>query len=221
MNKMKVQGTTPGLIALGNETQADMLYPNRSRDNFVQLSKLFNTGYGMVKAVSPDSRVAIHSNAAGNKDQHNRCYGGLENRNTKYDIIDASYCPFQTEETARQIHEWADYIIARFGKDILIIETGYSQDKTLLDNTPRQLAHDEPYPDFFPLGQENFMLEPIKEIKQAEDCRILGFLYWGLVLIEVRGMEQELGAKDYVNNTALLDFERNRLEAPDASKYNG
>jgi arabinogalactan endo-1,4-beta-galactosidase len=220
MNKMKAQGTTPEFVALGNETQAGMLYPDGSCDNFVQLSELFNTGYDAVKAVSPDSKVVIHSNAAGDKDQYNWYYGELKNRNTKYDIIGASYYPFWTEKTAGQIREWADYITAKFDKDILIMETGYSWDKTLPDNTPGQLAHNGPYPDFSPLGQKNFMLELIKEIKQAKDCRILGFLYWDPIFIEVEGMGWELGAKNYVSNTTLFDFEGNRLEALDAFKYN-
>ena len=105
MNKMKAQGTTPEFVALGNETQAGMLYPDGSCDNFVQLSELFNTGYDAVKAVSPDSKVVIHSNAAGDKDQYNWYYGELKNRNTKYDIIGASYYPFWTEKTAGQIRE--------------------------------------------------------------------------------------------------------------------
>lgn len=71
-----------------------------------------------------------------------------------------------------------------------------------------------------PLGQKNFMLELIKEIKQAKDCRILGFLYWDPIFIEVEGMGWELGAKNYVSNTTLFDFEGNRLEALDAFKYN-
>ncbi len=124
------------------------------------------------------------------------------------------------KKTAGQIREWADYITAKFDKDILIMETGYSWDKTLPDNTPGQLAHNGPYPDFSPLGQKNFMLELIKEIKQAKDCRILGFLYWDPIFIEVEGMGWELGAKNYVSNTTLFDFEGNRLEALDAFKYN-
>lgn len=86
------------------------------------------------------------------------------------------------------------------------METGYSWDKTLPDNTPGQLAHNGPYPDFSPLGQKNFMLELIKEIKQAKDCRILGFLYWDPIFIEVEGMGWELGAKNYVSNTTLFDL---------------
>lgn len=63
------------------------------------------------------------------------------------------------------------------------METGYSWDKTLPDGTQGQLSDNGPYLDFSPLGQKNFILEQIKEIKQAKDGRILGFLYWDPIIL--------------------------------------
>lgn len=220
MTKMKAQGTTPEFVALGNETQAGMLYPDGSYENFAQLSELYSAGYDAVKSVSQNSKVIIHLNAAGDKDQYNWYFGELKNRNTKYDVIGASYYPFWTQKSAAQMREWADYITAKFDKDILIMETGYSWNKTLPDGSPGQLRDNGPYPDFTPLGQKSFILELIKEIKQAKDCRILGLLYWDPIFIEVQGMGWELGAKNFVSNTTLFGFEGNRLEALDAFKYN-
>ena len=220
MNKMKAQGTIPEFVALGNETQSGMLYPDGSYENFAQLSELYNAGYDAVKAVSQDSRVIIHLNAAGDKDLYNWYFGELKNRNTKYDVIGASYYPYWTQKNAAQMREWADYISAKLDKDILIMQTSYSWNKTLPDGTPGQLSDNGPYKDFSPLGQKNYMLELIKEIKQAKDCRILGFLYWDPIFIEVEGMGWELGAKNYVSNTTLFDFSGNRMEVLDAFKYN-
>lgn len=220
MTRMKAQGTTPEFVALGNETQAGMLYPDGDCKNMLQLSALYNTGYDAVKAVSEDSKVIIHSNAAGDRDQYNWYFGELKNWNTKYDIIGASYYPFWTNKNTTQLLEWANYISAKFDKDILIMETGYSWNKTLPDGTSGQLSHNGPYKEFSPLGQKNFILELIKEIKQAKDCRILGFLYWDPIFIEVAGMGWELGAKNYVSNTTLFDFSGNKLEVFDAFKYN-
>lgn len=220
MSKMAAQGTTPEYVSLGNETQAGMLYPDGSCDNFAQLSALYNAGYEAVKAVSKDSKVIIHSNAAGNRDQYNWYFGELEKRGTQYDIIGASYYPFWTNISAAEMREWADYISVKFDKDILIMETGYAWSRTLPDKKPGQLAHNGPYTDFSHLGQKNFMLELIKEIKQAKNCRILGFLYWDPIFIEVPGIGWELGDKNYVSNTTLFDFEGNAQEVFDAFKYN-
>lgn len=220
MNKMVEQGTTPEYVSLGNEIQAGMLYPDGSVDSMGQLTELINSGYDAVKAVSPDSKVILHSNAAGNKEQYEWFFGELQDRGAKYDIIGASYYPFWTNMTASEIREWADDIIDRFDKDILIMETGYSWDRYLPDGTSGQLSHNGPYTDFSHLGQKNFMLELADEIKKTKDCRILGFLYWDPIFIEVPGTGWELGDKNYVSNTTLFDFNGNRQEVFDAFKYN-
>lgn len=220
MSKMAAQGTTPEYVSLGNETQAGMLYPDGSCDNLTQLSALYNAGYEAVKAVSEETKVIIHSNAAGDRSQYNWYFGELKNRGTKYDVIGASYYPFWTGISASDMREWADYISAKFDKDILIMETGYAWKRTLPDGTPGQLSHNGPYTDFSHLGQKNFMLELIKEIKQAKNCRILGFLYWDPIFIEVPGIGWELGGKNYVSNTTLFDFDGNAQEVFDAFKYN-
>lgn len=220
MSQMKAQDTTPEFVALGNETQAGMLYPEGSYQNMAQLSALYNAGYDAVKAVSPNSKVIIHSSGAGDKDLYNWYYGELKNWHTKYDIIGASYYPFWTNKSAAQMREWADYISAKFDKDILIMETGYSWNRTLPDGSSGQLSHNGPYQDLSPRGQKNYMLELIKEIKQAKENRILGFLYWDPIFIEVTGMGWELGAKNPISNTTLFDFGGNRLEVFDAFNYN-
>lgn len=220
MTKMAAQGTTPEYVALGNETQGGMLYPEGSYEDFAQLSELYNTGYEAVKAVSKESKVIIHLDGAGNKDQYNWYFGELKNRGTQYDIIGASYYPFYTKLNASQMREWADYISAKFDKDILIMETGYKWNPTLPDGKPGQLADNGPYKDCSRSGQKNFMLELIKEIKQAKDCRILGFLYWDPIFIEASETGWELGADNVVSNAALFDFNGNAMEVFDAFKYN-
>lgn len=220
MCKMKEQGTSPEFVSLGNETQSGMLYPDGGFENMSQLAELYNVGYDAVKAVAPESRIIIHLNDAGSKDLYNWYFGELNNRNVKYDIIGASYYPFWTNRSAKEMREWADYIINKFDKDIMIMETGYSWNKTLPDGTPGQLSHNGPYEDFSPKGQKEFILELIDEIKLAKDCRIIGFLYWDPIFIEANGIGWELGGANVVSNTTLFDFNGNRLEVFDAFKYN-
>lgn len=220
MKKMEAQGTTPEYVALGNETQSGMLYPEGSYENFAQLSELYNAGYDAVKAVSGTTKVIIHLNNAGSKDQYNWYLGELRDRGTKYDIIGASYYPYWTNLSASQMREWADYITAKFDKDMIIMETGYSWNRTLPDGSAGQLSHNGPYTDFSPTGQKNFMLELTNEIKKAKDCRILGYFYWDPIFIEVPGIGWELGGKNLVSNTTLFDFNGNVQEVFDAFRYN-
>lgn len=221
MNKMAAQGTTPEYVSIGNEVQAGMLYPDGDAvNNMSQLSELFNAGYDAVKAVSPDSKVIIHSSGAGDRDLYQWFFGGLQDRGTKYDIIGASYYPFSefNNKRASEIREWADDISNQFDKDILIMETGYSWNPTLPDNKPGQLGNNGPYKEMTPLGQKNFVLELADEIKKSD--RIIGFLYWDPIFIECNDLGWELGGDNVVSNTTLFDFQGNRLEVFDAFKYN-
>lgn len=220
LQRMKAQGTMPEYVALGNETQSGMLYPDGSYENFAQLVELYNAGYDAVKAVDETSKVIIHLNAAGSNDLYNWYLGELADRNCKYDIIGASYYPYWTQMSASQIRVWADYIAEKFGKDIMLMETGYSWSRTLPDGTAGQLSDNGPYTDFSPMGQKNFLLELISEIKKSDGCHILGLLYWDPVFIETTGLGWELGADNIVSNSTLFDFSGNALESFNAFKYN-
>lgn len=221
MTRMAAQGTTPEFVSLGNESQAGMLYPDGNcTDGMPRLCELYNAGYEAVKAVAPESKVIIHSNAAGDREQYNWYFGELQDRGVKYDVIGASYYPFFTDKKAAEIREWADYIAEKFDKDILLMEVGYAWNPTLPDGKTGQLGHNGPYPEMTKPGQKNFMLELMDEIKKSENCRILGLLYWDPIFIECGDLGWELGADNVVSNTTLFDFDGNALEVFDAFKYN-
>ena len=223
MQRMADQGTTPEYVSIGNEVQAGMLYPTGDAvEQPAQLAELFNAGYEAVKAVSPESKVIIHSNAAGNRDQYEWFFGLLRDRGVQYDIIGASYYPYSefTNLSAKDIRLWADDIAASFDKDIILMEVGYAWNPTLPDGSGGQLGDNGPYTDMTPSGQKNFILDLIHEIKLTENCRILGFLYWDPIFIEVPGLGWELGGDNVVSNTTLFGFDGEALEVFDAFKYN-
>lgn len=223
MNQMKDQGTTPEFVSLGNETAGGILFPDGKSTNFYQLSELFNQGYDAVKAVSPETKVIIHLDDAGNADKYEWYFGGLNTYGTKYDVIGASYYPFWTKKTVEEIAEWAEYQSDKLDKDILIMETGYNWNPTLPGGSKGQLKDNGPYENIYPSspeGQKNFLYECFNGIKGMANGRVLGDVYWDPVMINVPGVGWELGAPNVVSNTTLFDFEGNSLLALKAFKYN-
>jgi len=223
MMKMKDQGTIPQFVALGNETDCGILFPDGSYQNFAKLAELYNQGYNAVKAVSPDSKVIIHLSDAGNQTKYDWYFGELNRSGARYDIIGASYYPFWTKKTTTEIREWANYVSTKFNKDIFILETGYNWNPTLPSGYSGQLSNNGPYENIYPstpLGQKNFLLELFSEIKKAQNGCIVGCLYWDPIMIEVPGIGWELGAPNVVSNSTLFDFSGNSLEALDAFEYN-
>jgi len=223
MTQMKNQGTTPEFVSLGNETAGGFLFPDGGYENFNQMAELFNKGYDAVKSVSPNTKVIIHLDDAGNSGKYDWFFGELSAAGGKYDIIGASYYPFWTDRTVGQIKEWANYQSSSLGKDVLIMETGYNWNPTLPSGWAGQLTDNGPYDNIYPSsreGQKNFLYECFNGLKSVDNGRVIGDVYWDPVMIEVSGVGWELGASNVVSNTTLFDFQGNALPSLKAFKYN-
>lgn len=224
MNRMKEQGTTPQYVSLGNESNDGILFPEgQISKSWTNFAALINMGYKAVKDVSPTSKVILHLSDAGNNDTYDWFCSSCIKYNINYDVIGSSYYPFWTKRTATQMREWADYISAKYNKDIFIMESGYNWNPTLPSGYPGQLSNNGPYQGIYPSspqGQKDFLLELHSEIKKCKNGRVIGNLYWDPVMIAVPGVGWELGAPNVVSNTTLFDFSGNSLPSLDAFKYN-
>jgi arabinogalactan endo-1,4-beta-galactosidase len=223
MTRMKQQGTTPEFVSIGNEIAGGIVLPDGASSNFARMVEYINAGSNAVKAVSTATKVVLHVDDGGNKDKYDWFFGNCKTYAAKYDIIGASYYPFWTQKTMDQIVDWAEYISAKFDKDIFIMETGYNWNPTLPDGKGGQLGNNGPYTNIYPSspeGQRDFLYEVFSGIKNVKDGRLIGDLYWDPVMIEVPGVGWELGADNVVSNTTLFDFNGNALASLKAFKYN-
>ena len=223
MNKMRAQGTTPEFVSLGNEIAGGILLPSGSSDDFKSLSDLLKEGYNAVKAVSPSTKVILHLQDGGDPDMYNWFFGRCQSYDLKYDIIGASYYPFWTKKTVPQIRDWANYVSAKYDKDIMIMETGYNWNPTILSGVIGQLNNNGPYDSVYqssPAGQRDFLYECFNGLKAVNNGSVIGDLYWDPVMIAVPGVGWELGGVNAVSNTTLFDFKGNALPALKAFRYN-
>jgi arabinogalactan endo-1,4-beta-galactosidase len=223
MQQMEAQQTPPQYVALGNETSTGFLFPFGDETHFDQMAALFNEGYEAVKAVSPSTKLIIHLDEAGDTAKYNWFFGALEAAGGKYDIIGASYYPFWSQKTVSEIQTWAQAEAARFGKNILLMETGYNWNKTLPDGSAGQLANNGPYQNVYPSsreGQKDFLYELFNGIKGVPGGCLIGDIYWDPVMLPAPGVGWELGQPDVVANSTLFDFSGNTLPAFSAFQYN-
>jgi arabinogalactan endo-1,4-beta-galactosidase len=223
LSRMRDQGTTPGFVSLGNEIAGGLLKPDGASGNFGQMAEILKQGYKAVKDITPSTRVILHLDDAGNKEKYDWFFGGCQTYGVSYDVIGASYYPFWTRKTVSQVVEWADYVSSKFGKDIMIMETGYNWNPTLPDGKNGQLSDNGPYDPVYPsspAGQRDFLYECFNGLKNVNNGRVIGVLYWDPVMIEVPGVGWELGGDNVVSNTTLFDFDGNALTALKAFKFN-
>lgn len=227
LKKMEAQGTMPEYVALGNEIQAGLLYPYGSckkedgSSNEIDMCDLFSTASKAVREASPESKIILHLNGAGNKEDYNWFLGLMRNYHVDYDIIGSSYYPFWVHRTAQAVCDWAEYVTNKFDKDLLFMETGYAWNPTLKDGMVGQLGNNEPYNDMTKVGHKNFLLELSNAIKSVSNQRVLGYVYWDPIFIDTpQPTGWIVGEKNFVDNTTLFDFDGNRIMGMDAMQYN-
>ncbi|MBX9137686.1 LPXTG cell wall anchor domain-containing protein [Clostridium sp. K12(2020)] len=226
MRALVNQGTTPEYISLGNEMQYGILYPYGKIANFEQLARFLNAGYRAVKEISTNTKVVLHLDEAGEDNRYTTFLDGCIKHNVNYDIIGASYYPFWTRKNVEDIIPWFNELSKKYGKKILIMETGYNWNPTKPDGWPGQLADNgNESHESSPQGQKEFLDELFNGIRNAEDNCIIGDLYWDPVMIDQEGVgwaiqrgEAEDGSEDkvgdnVVSNTTLFDFDGKALPA--------
>jgi|GEM_PF-790287 len=230
MAAMVNQGTAPEYVSLGNEMQSGILFPfgRASITNWPYLARFLQAGAGAVRDVSPDSKIILHLDDAGNYGKYESFFDEIEARGVDYDIIGPSYYPFWTDLTIEQNVEFCNYISDKYDKDIMIMETGYNWNPVLPDGTIGQLNDNGPYPadTSSPEGQKQFMINLFSALKSVNNGRVIGDLYWDPIMIATPGVGWAIKESDdqpdlnVVSNTTLFDFDGRALPAMDAYKYN-
>lgn len=230
MTAMVDQGTAPEFVSLGNEMQSGILFPygRASGENWTHLARFLQAGSEAVKQASPQSKVILHLDDAGNTSKYESFFDQIEARNVDYDIIGPSYYPFWTDDTIEQIVAFCNYFSQKYDKDIMIMETGYNWNPTLPNGTIGQLNDNGPYPadTSSPQGQKEFMINLFNGLKSVENGRVIGDLYWDPIMIAVPGVGWAIKEIDdqpdlnVVSNTTLFDFDGKALPSHDAYKQN-
>ena len=220
LQKMAAQGTAPEFVAIGNEIQAGLLYPDGACADEVRMCALLNEASRAVREAAPEAKIVIHTAGGGDLTLYKWFYGLLRNNTVDFDIIGVSYYPFWSAVNAASIRTWADQVIDMFDKDMLIMETGYAWNATLPGGNPGQLTNNGPYAEFSKLGQRDFVADLSNQIKQVKSGRLLGYIYWDPVFIETPGLGWIVGGPNVVSNTTLFGFGGESLPVLDAYKYN-
>ncbi len=223
LQKMAAQGTSPEYVSLGNEIQAGLLYPDGACADAVKMCALLNSGAKAVRETAPDAKIIIHSasqEGANAEIGFKWFFGLMRDYNVDYDIMGISAYPYYTNMSAAQMCAGYDRMVNIFDKDIMLMETAYAWNPTLPDGNPGQISHNGPYSGFTKLGQRDFIVDLSNQIKLSKTGRILGYIYWDPIYIEVPGLGYILGAKNVVSNTTLFGFNGESLPVLDAFKFN-
>ncbi len=129
LEHLKAQGLEPAAVQVGNEITNGMLWPmgkltgDAPRRGYDALAELVRSG---VKAVREHSsaKVLLHLERSGDKALWQEWFDEMIARGVEFDIIGASYYPYW-HGTMEEFRDNMENCIARYGKDIWVVETSY------------------------------------------------------------------------------------------------
>ena len=216
------QGTLPDMIQVGNEITVGMLWDDGrvggSYDNSSQWVKFGDLLKAAIRGVrescdAADSvRIMVHIDRGGSNSGARWFYDNLLEEEVAFDVIGLSYYPWWHGHLSAVESNLND-LAARYGKDIIIVETAYPWTLQWDDATDNIVSGSDDLESGYPAsvkGQKTFLLDLIDIIKNTPDERGIGLFYWAPEYISV----EPIGSP--WENMTLFDFEGNALSSMDA-----
>lgn len=218
LNALKAQGSPADMVQIGNEINDGMLWEEgRASKQWANLAVLLNAGADAAKAVSAQTKVILHLADGGKNDLYRWWFDAARTHQVRYDIIGLSYYPIWHGSIAGLRANMID-VAARYGKPVLVIETGYPFTTADADGHANLAGASQlmaGYP-ATPTGQAELIRAVMNAVRAVPNGRGLGVVYWEPTWIAVEGAGWDPADPKSGNayeNQALFDFEAKPLPA--------
>ncbi|THV26048.1 glycoside hydrolase family 53 protein [Glycomyces paridis] len=236
-------GAAPDMVQVGNEITNGMLWPEGRTPKFDDRERRFETAgeeadaaaydrlTGLLRAgaravrEAGDAKVMIHLDFGGANELYRGWFDRMVSRDLDFDIIGLSYYPYW-HGTLKELAANLDDIAARYGKDLVVVETAYAwtgaQPEGHHQVFQSEMAEVGGYP-ASPEGQIAFLRDLYSTVAAVPGGRGLGIVYWEPAWLPVHGttwasragMEYGDDVVDEAGNSwanqGLFDFDGNAL----------
>lgn len=205
-------GAFPELVQIGNEINHGLLWPHGKLSGtegggWEQLAALLKAGVRGVRAATPPGqrvRVIMHTATGGLTGRTRWFAEKLREHGVEYDVLGLSYYPWW-HGTLAGLREDVRQVAAEFGKEVMVVETGYPWRQPSPGSKLREGIREWPPT---PEGQERFLRDVMAAVAAAPSGRGLGVLWWYPESIRVKGMPGYFGG-----DTAWFDSQGQALPA--------
>jgi arabinogalactan endo-1,4-beta-galactosidase len=220
---LKAQATAPDMIQLGNELNSGMLWPDGHTwdpPQWENLASFLKAGYEAVKACSPHTKVMLHLANGGDNGLYRWWFDNITAQGVQFDVIGASYYGFwhgSLGDLQRNLND----VSARYGKDVVVAETGYPFTLADADGWPNLIGNPDQLVAGYsatPEGQAANFRDVISMVRAVPNGRGLGVCYWDATWIAVPGNgwnPVDPSSGNAWENQALFDFDHRPLPAMD------
>jgi beta-galactosidase len=126
MDSLRLQGTLPDMVQVGNEINHGMIWPEGSIRHPDSLAALVYAGIRGVKNIDPACPIMLHIALGGQNDESHFFLDNMLERQVPFDVIGLSYYP-KWHGTLADLRYNVDDLARQYGKDIIVVE--YTQRK--------------------------------------------------------------------------------------------
>ena len=180
LETLRQEGLLPQMVQVGNEITHGLLWPDGHYDNLEMMMSLLKAGIRAVRETDPAIQIVLHLDYGTDNALYRKWFGAAEQNGLDYDIIGMSYYPFWNGSMDALADNMND-VSHRFQKDVLVVETsiGYTTDSLGCNGMvySAELERNASYPGTKD-GQEDFMRALIKTVRDVEEHRGIGVVYW-------------------------------------------
>ena len=121
MEALKVQGTLPDMVQVGNEINHGIAWPDGSVMNIDGTAQLIQAGTAAVKAVAPETIMMLHVALGGQHDESAFFIDNMVSRGVPFDVIGQSYYP-KWHGTLTNLEDNLNKLATRYNKDVIVVE---------------------------------------------------------------------------------------------------
>jgi len=150
ITELKVQGTEPDMVQIGNEINHGMIWPEGHVNHFDSLAQLFKAGTEAVLSVDPKIIIMMHIALGGQNDESVFFINNMLARGVNFDVIGESYYP-KWHGTLSDLQDNLNSLAKRYDKDVIVVE--YSQLKKEVNDIAFNVANGK--------GKGTFIWEPL------------------------------------------------------------
>ena len=158
ISELKVQGTPPDMVQIGNEINHGMIWPDGHIGHLDSLAQLIKAGTDAVLKVDPSIILLLHVALGGQNDESVWFINNMLARGVYFDVIGESYYP-KWHGTLDDLRNNLTDLAKRYSKDIIVVE--YSQLKKEVNEIAFNLPDDR--------GKGTFIWEPLNTWEKIFD----------------------------------------------------
>jgi arabinogalactan endo-1,4-beta-galactosidase len=168
-------GALPDMVQIGNEVANGMLWPDgRLPNNWDHFAAYVHAGVNGVDAGhgnGPRPKIMIHVDLGGQMQKTKWFFDKFNSYDIPYDVIGFSYYP-RWQGTLMDLRENLAFTAHEYGKDIIVVETGYNWKPI-----PATSDRPQPFPTT-PEGQREFLDEVTRIVMEVPGGRGKGIFWW-------------------------------------------